>query len=99
MDLTNVEVKRVRAEEARLARPLDQVTARAVASLSKLIPLTRPLARVGGELLFMKGARVEDELAAAQKQVREARLMDVEILVLGSDIVTEVTRVFRATVG
>jgi 16S rRNA (guanine527-N7)-methyltransferase len=92
-------VVRARAAEARLATPLDQVTARAVSALSKLIPITAPLVRVGGELLFMKGARVEDELTGAAKAVRTARLSGIEVLVLGEGIVPEVTRVFRATVG
>jgi 16S rRNA (guanine527-N7)-methyltransferase len=99
LELTNVTVLRARAEEARLPAPLDQVTARAVSALSKLIPITAPLVRAGGELLFMKGARVEEELAGAAKAVRTARLRDVEVLVLGEGIVPEVTRVFRATVG
>jgi 16S rRNA (guanine527-N7)-methyltransferase len=99
LGLGNVSVVRARAEEARLARPLDQVTARAVSALSKLIPITAPLVRSGGELVFMKGARVEEELAAASKAVRKAGLRDIEVLVLGEGTVPEVTRVFRATVG
>lgn len=99
LGLSNVTVVRARAEEARLPTPLDQVTARAVSALSKLIPITAPLVRVGGELIFMKGARVEDELAGAAKAIRSARLSRIEVLVLGEGIVPEVTRVFRATVG
>lgn len=99
LELGNVSVVRARAEEAALPAPLDQVTARAVSALSKLIPLTAPLVRPGGELVFMKGARVEEELREAGKAVRKAHLSDVEILVLGEGIVPEVTRVFRATVG
>jgi 16S rRNA (guanine527-N7)-methyltransferase len=97
--LANVSVVRARAEEARLPSPLDQVTARAVSALRTLIPITAPLVRPGGELVFMKGARVEEELAAAEKAVRKARLSEVEVLVLGEGIVPEATRVFRATVG
>ena len=70
-----------------------------MSALRKLIPLAAPLVRTGGELVFMKGARVEDELRDAAKAVRAARLSDVEILVLGEGIVPEATRVFRATVG
>ncbi|MEO8262519.1 MAG: 16S rRNA (guanine(527)-N(7))-methyltransferase RsmG [Pseudolysinimonas sp.] len=99
LGLGNVSVVRARAEEARLERPLDQVTARAVSALSKLIPITAPLVKPGGQLLFMKGARVEEELVGAAKAVRKARLTDVEVLVLGEGIVPEATRVFRATVG
>lgn len=98
LGLDNVRIERARAEDARLVERLDQVTARAVSSLAKLIPITAPLARRGGELLFMKGARVADEVTAASKQIRAAHLSKVEVLVLGEGIVPEVTRVFRATV-
>jgi 16S rRNA (guanine527-N7)-methyltransferase len=98
LGLENVTVMRARAEEAKFDWPLDQVTARAVSSLSKLIPLTAPLVKAGGEMIFMKGARVEEELAAAGKAVRKARLSNIEVLVLGEGVVPEVTRVFRATV-
>jgi 16S rRNA (guanine527-N7)-methyltransferase len=98
LGLLNVTVERARAEDAPLVERLDQVTARAVSALSKLIPITAPLVKRGGELVFMKGARVGDEVLAAAKQIRAARLRDVEVLVLGEGIVPEATRVFRATV-
>jgi 16S rRNA (guanine527-N7)-methyltransferase len=98
LGLENVKVIRARAEETKLDWPLDQVTARAVSALSTLIPLTAPLVKAGGQMLFMKGARVEDEITAAAKAIRKARLSDVEVLVLGEGVVPEVTRVFRATV-
>ena len=98
LGLLNVTVERARAEDAPLIEQLDQVTARAVSALSKLIPITAQLVKRGGELVFMKGARVGDEVTAAAKQIRAARLRDVEVLVLGEGIVPEVTRVFRATV-
>jgi 16S rRNA (guanine527-N7)-methyltransferase len=98
LGLDNVTVLRARAEEAKLERPLDQVTARAVTALNKLIPATVPLMLDGGELLFLKGARVTDEVTAATKQIRKAHLINVEVLELGVGIVPEVTRVFRATV-
>jgi 16S rRNA (guanine527-N7)-methyltransferase len=98
LGLENVTVLRARAEEAKLVAPLSQVTARAVTALTKLIPATAHLLSPGGEMLFFKGARVSDEVAAAAKQIRRARLRGVEILELGEGIVPEVTRVFRATV-
>jgi 16S rRNA (guanine527-N7)-methyltransferase len=98
LGLTNVSVVRARAEETKLDTPLDQVTARAVTALTKLIPVTAPLLRYGGEMLFLKGARVADEVAAASKQIRRAHLVDVSVVELGVGIVPEVTRVFRATV-
>jgi 16S rRNA (guanine527-N7)-methyltransferase len=99
LGLDNVTVLRGRAEDIHPDPLLDQVTARAVSALSKLVPLCAPLVKPGGELLFMKGARVEDEIAAAEKAFRKARVRDPEVLVLGEGIVPEVTRVFRARVG
>jgi 16S rRNA (guanine527-N7)-methyltransferase len=74
------------------------VTARAVSALSKLIPLTAPLVRTGGQVLFLKGARVADEVIAARKVIAKNHLVDVEVLELGVGLVDETTRVFRATV-
>ncbi|ROQ37084.1 16S rRNA m(7)G-527 methyltransferase [Frondihabitans sp. PhB188] len=96
--LTNVEVVRARAEEAEINPWLDQVTARAVSALSKLIPLTVPLVKTGGELLFLKGARVEAEVEAARKVIARNHLIDVQVIELGGGLVEETTRVFRATV-
>lgn len=97
LGLENVDVIRARAEEAQLAEPLTQVTARAVSALSKLIPITVPLLQAGGELVFMKGERVHDEIEAAQKVIRKAHLVDIRVDVLGEGVIPEVTRVFRAT--
>jgi 16S rRNA (guanine527-N7)-methyltransferase len=104
LGLTNVSVLRARAEEVPGTGALDearfdQVTARAVSALTKLIPLVVPLVRDGGELLFLKGARVHDEVAAAASTIRRHHLHDIEVLELGSGLVPEVTRLFRATVG
>lgn len=98
LGLENVTVVRARAEDVMLSAPLNQVTARAVTALSKLIPATVRLLAPGGEMLFYKGARVAEEVTAAAKQIRRARLSGVEVLELGAGIVPEVTRVFRATV-
>ncbi len=99
LGLDNVEVLRARAEDALLYRALDQVTARAVSALRTLIPLTARLVRAGGELVLMKGAGAERELEAAQKAIRKYELRDVEILELGAGVLSETTRVVRATVA
>ncbi len=104
LGLSNVTVLRARAEDVAGSGALDdgrfdQVTARAVSALSKLIPLVAPLVRPEGELLFLKGARVDDEIAAASAAIRKHRVRDVEVLELGAGLVPEVTRLFRATVG
>ena len=98
LGLENVEVVRARAEEAKFSPWLDQVTARAVSALGKLIPMTAPLVRSGGQLLFLKGASVQNEVDAAAKAIKKARLSEVEVLLLGEGILPEATRVFRATV-
>ncbi|MBC7590304.1 MAG: 16S rRNA (guanine(527)-N(7))-methyltransferase RsmG [Salinibacterium sp.] len=98
LGLHNVTVVRARAEDAQLDTPLDQVTARAVTALSKLIPATARLMKHGGEMVFMKGSRVDDEVAAARTVIRKHHLVNVEVLVLGEGVTPELTRVFRATV-
>ena len=98
LGLQNVDVVRARAEEARLASPLDQVTARAVSAFRKLIPLTAPLVRSGGELVLMKGAGAAAEIEAAAKEIKRFRLSNVEVITLGEGVLNEVTRVIRATV-
>lgn len=98
LGLTNVRVLRGRAEDVADSLVLDQVTARAVSALSKLIPITVPLVRSGGQLILMKGARVDDEMVAARKVILRQRLTDVEVMELGVGVVEETTRVFRATV-
>ncbi|WIE75679.1 16S rRNA (guanine(527)-N(7))-methyltransferase RsmG [Curtobacterium sp. MCSS17_007] len=98
LGLENVTVLRGRAEDVADEVVVDQVTARAVSALSKLIPLTVPLVRSGGQLILMKGARVGEEIEKARKVILRKRLSDVEVLELGDGVVDETTRVFRATV-
>lgn len=96
--LDNVEVRRGRAEEFHGAFEADQVTARAVTALRKLIPLTAPLLRDGGELLLLKGAGVQVEIDAAEKVLRRFKVHDLSVEELGVGLVEETTRVLRATV-
>jgi 16S rRNA (guanine527-N7)-methyltransferase len=96
LSLANVVVRRARAEDVAQEFTLDQVTARAVSAFAKLIPLTVPLVRTGGELVLMKGANAEREVDAASKAIRKYHLEDVEVLTLGEGQVEEVTRVIRA---
>ena len=96
--LANVTVVRDRAEDVRRDVLLDQVTARAVSALKKLIPMTAPLVRPGGELVLMKGAGAQAEIEAAAKQIKAFKLHNVEVLTLGEGLLDDVTRVVRATV-
>lgn len=96
--LSNIEVKRGRAEEFHGAFEVDQVTARAVTALRKLVPIAAPLLRDGGELLLLKGASVADEIDAAEKVLRRLRVHDVSVEQLGVGLLSETTRVFKARV-
>lgn len=98
LGLSNTTVLRDRAEDVRLSDRLDQVTARAVSAFRKLIPLTAPLLRDGGELVLMKGAGAAAEVDAATKELRKFSVHDVEVLTLGEGVLDDVTRVIRATV-
>lgn len=98
LGLNNVEVKRGRAEEFHDAFEVDQVTARAVTALRKLVPLAAPLLRDGGELLLLKGDSVQNEIDAAEKILRKYKVHDMSIELLGEGLLAETTRVFRAQV-
>lgn len=98
LGLGNVEIKRGRAEEFHDAFEVDQVTARAVTALRKLVPLAAPLLRDGGELLLLKGESVQGEIDAAEKVLRKFKVHDLQVQELGADQLTETTRVLRARV-
>lgn len=96
--LDNAEVKRGRAEEFHGAFEVDQVTARAVTALRKLVPLAAPLLRDGGELLLLKGESVQLEIDAAEKVLRKFKVHDLRVEELGVGQLAETTRVLRARV-
>lgn len=98
LGLDNVTVLRSRAEDVVLDTPLDQVTARAVSAFRKLLPLTAPLLRDGGELVLMKGKGAQAEVDAATKEMRRFKVSDVRVDVLGEGITEETTRVVRGFV-
>ncbi|HEX6447106.1 MAG TPA: 16S rRNA (guanine(527)-N(7))-methyltransferase RsmG [Streptosporangiales bacterium] len=69
--LSNVSVRRGRAEDLAGVVTADVVTARAVARLPRLVALTVSLCRPGGSVLAVKGETVMDELA--ELDVRRAK--------------------------
>ncbi|MFF2372071.1 16S rRNA (guanine(527)-N(7))-methyltransferase RsmG [Agromyces sp. NPDC058110] len=99
LGLQNVVVERARAEDSAFKRQFDQVTARAVSALRTLIPVTAPLLKAGGEFVLLKGAGVAGEIGAAEKVFRKYRVVDPEVVELGADLDTEITRVFRARIA
>ena len=98
LGLDNVEVVRARGEDWKQGPVLDAVTARAVSALKTLIPLTAPLLRPGGELILLKGANAANEIEAAEKAIRKYKLADVRVETVGEGVISEPTRVIRATV-
>ena len=99
MGLTNVIVVPERAEEMDGAGVFDQVTARAVSALSTLLPMATRLARSGGELLLMKGQRVDQEVREAAAVMVSLGLKNPRVETTGLEYGTEETRIFRATVA
>lgn len=98
LGLSNVEVLRARAEDWKRGPVLDAVTARAVSALRTLVPITAPLVREGGELILLKGATAANEIEAAEKQLRKFTVTNARVEVIGADLLTEPSRVIRATV-
>ncbi|WP_193597417.1 16S rRNA (guanine(527)-N(7))-methyltransferase RsmG [Microbacterium sp. YJN-G] len=96
LGLDNVAIMRARAEDVGLE--FDVVTARAVSALRTLIPITAPLVKDGGELVFLKGHNVPAEIEAAQKVLRKHEVTEVSVEVLGENVLADTTRVFRARV-
>ncbi|MBB4658028.1 16S rRNA (guanine(527)-N(7))-methyltransferase RsmG [Parvularcula dongshanensis] len=68
LGLTNVSVENRRAES--IERRFDVVSARAVASLTKLLPIVRRRLTKGGLAILPKGQRAELELEEAKKEWR-----------------------------
>lgn len=99
LDLDNVTVHQVRAEELHGRFTVDAVTARAVAAMKKLAPITLPLVSPGGSLLAQKGQRAEIELREAAGVLRRHggerwRVHEVDLLDDG-----DVTRIVEVTRG
>ena len=99
LGLSNVEVRNERAEEAAGHVIADFVTARAVSALKTLVPLAAPLLKQGGQLVLMKGQKVEEEVRAAASILVKWSVTNPAIEVTGPEFDTEETRIFRATVG
>ncbi|HEY7090383.1 MAG TPA: 16S rRNA (guanine(527)-N(7))-methyltransferase RsmG [Tepidisphaeraceae bacterium] len=74
LNLTNVTITDTRAEDVARHTPqresFDIVTARAVGTLAWLAEWCLPLAKVGGKVLAMKGAKLTEELPLAAKAIK-----------------------------
>jgi 16S rRNA (guanine527-N7)-methyltransferase len=74
LGLASVEVSSVRAEELLAKHSYDIVTARAVAPLSRLIPLFARSIQSGARFLLYKGPDVEQEIAEAAQEAAKRRV-------------------------
>ncbi|MGV4290027.1 16S rRNA (guanine(527)-N(7))-methyltransferase RsmG [Trueperella pyogenes] len=98
LELGNVEVIRSRAESLPKSYRVDVVTARAVAALQKLLPWTLPLLKPGGKLVALKGARAEQEIQDAEKQLMKYRAQSAHVYdvdVWGADEGTRILEVVK----
>lgn len=95
LHLTNVVVRRGRAEEFHGALEADAVTARAVAPLDRLARWTLPLLRPGGVLVALKGRQAAAEVETARHVVRKLGGRPAEVLEAGTIDGLERTTVVR----
>lgn len=93
LDLTNVVVRRGRAEEVHGTATFDVVTSRAVAPMDRLTRWSLPLVRSGGSFLAMKGSSAEAEIAAAAKVIAQQRGRLIDVLELGTEFLEHPVRV------
>ena len=100
LGLPNVAVIRARAEEKAAAGiTADVATARAVASLEKLVGLAAGLLRPGGELIAIKGRSAAEELAAARPVLTRLGVRSAEVLQAGHGRVVSATTIVRVVMG
>jgi 16S rRNA (guanine527-N7)-methyltransferase len=83
LGLSNVEVRRGRAEEYAGRIEADVVTARAVAGLGRLAVLATGLARPGGLVLAMKGQAAEREFSEARPVLDRLGVTEAEVVEVG----------------
>jgi len=99
LQLDNVQVLRARAEEVVGDLLVDVVLARAVAPLAQLAQWAVPLLASNGELLALKGAHAEAEVAEARRVLKSLGVVRTEILRVGETVVAPPTTVVKVRVG
>lgn len=85
LGLTNVEVRRGRAQDVTGAPYAEVITARAVAPLARLAVWVAPLLPRNGVLIAFKGARAATELAAAEAVLNRLGLFP-QLLRVGAEV-------------
>jgi 16S rRNA (guanine527-N7)-methyltransferase len=97
LGLSNVEVRRGRAEELAGQIAADVVTSRAVARLDRLAVLAAGLARPGGLVLAIKGAAAREEVDEAASVLRRLGARNLELVSAGVGVLSQPTTVVRFT--
>ena len=92
--LTNVDLRRARAEELHGRERFSAVTARAVAPLPRLLDWSMPLVEPSGWLLAMKGSSAAAEVTAAAA-VLDRWAAHAELLSLGDSVISPPATVVR----
>jgi len=95
LGLTNVQIRRGRAEELAGQIGADVVTARAVARLDRLAAMATGLARPGGLVLAIKGATAAQELDQARPVLRRLGVTGAELVVAGTGRISQPVTVIR----
>jgi 16S rRNA (guanine527-N7)-methyltransferase len=95
LGLGNATVLRGRAEDLAGQVRADVVTARAVAPLERLVPLTLGMVRRRGMVLAVKGSGAAEELRQAQPVLRRLGARSAEVLSAGHGKVEPATTVVR----
>ena len=95
LGLTNVVVRRARAEQLDSTERFDVVTSRAVAPLDRLAAWCAPLLASEGLMLAMKGDRAEAELSEFAGPLARLRLGSGRIVRVGEDLMSPPTTVIE----
>lgn len=97
LGLDNVRVLHARAEDLKGKKSFSFLTARAVGSLTTLLPWTAPLVKKHGTMVFLKGASVEAEIEKAKEKYIfvKQKVSLPEIHTVTTPITGEETRVVR----
>jgi 16S rRNA (guanine527-N7)-methyltransferase len=93
-----VTIERVRAEDA-ATRRFDVATARAVATLDRLVGWCLPLLRPGGTLFAIKGQSAGEEMAAAEPVLRRMGAAEWRVRTCGIGVLQMPTTVVEIGLG
>ncbi len=99
LGLSNVSVRRCRAEEMAGEASFEAVTARAVAPLDTLVRWCLPLLRGGGELVALRGSMAAEEVRRTWPVLHRLGVEKVAVETYGAGFVEPPTTVVRIRSG